>query len=265
MFMRFLKPAEITALFLSFLYLLAVLLKDASFISAEVIRFVLLTVSFVVPTAVFLKFQKQKIQWDNILITLLLLLLMADPSVPLLLTVALGLVTFIFKIFIRMQRHPIFNPAAISLSILYFFGLTTTWWGVSFSPRFFDIGISSAMLFTLPLGIYIIKKYQKVPTLVATVLSFIIFSFFFQGVVPVQILLEGTFAFFLLIMATEPKTTPVVDAQEWVYGIALGLSLVVWFTYKLPLPYLLNLLILNVFFSVYKFVQLKMITRDRLA
>jgi len=263
--MRFLKPAEITTFFLSFLYVLAVLLKDTTFLSAEVVRLSLLVISFVIPTALFLKFQKIKIQWDNILITLLILLLLADPSAPSLLTVALGLLTFIFKIFIRIQRHPIFNPAVISLSVLYFFGLTTTWWGVSFSPRFFEIGISSAMLITLPLGLYIIKKYQKLPTFFATILSFAALSFFFQGMLPIKMLLEGTFAFFLLIMATEPKTTPVIDKQEWIHGILLGLSLSAWFNFKLPLPYLLNLLILNAMFSLYKFVQLKMIRHDKLA
>lgn len=263
--MRFLKPAEIITLFLTFLYVLAVLLKGQTFYFSEGLRFLALTVSFTLPTVVFMKLKKVHVQWDNILITLLILLLLADPTAPLLLTVALGLLTYLFKIFIRVQHHPVFNPAAISLALLYPFGLTTTWWGVSFSPRFFEIGVSTAMLITLPLGLYLIKRYQKLPTLIATVVSFAVLSFFLQGSLPVKILIEGTFAFFLLIMATEPKTTPVVDKQEWFYGTALGLSLAVWFVYKLPLPYLLNLLVLNILFSIYKFTQLKMATRAKLA
>lgn len=260
--MRFLKPAEITTLFLFFLYLLAILLKDSTaFFTAELVRFSLITLSFVVPTFFVLKLQQQKIHWDNVLITLLILLLLADTALPPLLAVALGLTTFLFKIFIRIQKHPIFNPAAISLVVLYFFGLTTTWWGVSFSPRFTDLGISSAMLFTLPLGLYIIAKYQKVPTLVATVLGMVGLSLILQATVPYKLLIEGTFAFFLLIMATEPKTTPVIDKQEWVYGLLLGTSLAAWFYFKLPLPYLLNLLILNALFTVFKLLQLKMATR----
>lgn len=258
MFNRFLKPAEITTLYLFFLYLLAVLLKDSAiFLSGEIVRFVLLGMSFVVPTILFLRFKQQKIQWDNIVITFLLLLLLADTAASPVLVVALGLVTFVCKVFIRVQRHPIFNPAAIGLAILYFFGLTTTWWGVSFSPRFTPFDISAAMVFTAPLGLYIVWKYQKLPTLISTVASVIMTSLFFSGVVPYKLLLEGTFAFFLLLMATEPKTTPVIDKQEWFYGLLLGISLVIWFQFKLPLPYISNLLILNAAFSLFKMVQLK--------
>lgn len=264
--MRFLKPAEITTLFLFFLYILAVLLKASpDFLYGELLRFLILTVSFVIPTYIFIKFKQHRVGWDNILITLLILLLLADISASLPLMIALGLLTFVFKIFGRIKGRPIFNPAAVSLSILYLFGLTTTWWGVSFSPRITEFGISTAMFITLPLGLYIIKKYQKIPTLIATVVSFIGLSFLLQGSVQVKLLIEGTFAFFLLIMATEPKTTPLIDKQEWVYGVLLGSSLVLWFYFKLPLPYLLNLLVLNVLFSIFKFVQLKRLTHDKLA
>lgn len=265
MSMRFLKPSEITTLFLGFLYVLAVLLKGSSFYSAELTRFFILGASFVIPTLLFMKLKDIKVQWDNIAITLLILLLLADPSAPTLLVVALGLLTFLFKIFIRVQHHPVFNPAAVSLSLLYLFGLTTTWWGVSFSPRFTEFGISAAMLITLPVGLYIIKRYQKIPTLVATTASFLLLGYLLQGSFPITTILEGTFAFFLLLMATEPKTTPLIDAQEWVYGVILGGTLAVWSAFKLPLPYLMNLLILNVLFSIFKFVQLKRATSATLA
>ena len=263
MFHRFLKPAEITTLYLFFLYFLAVLLKDSTtFLYAEATRFALLGLSFIVPTVLFIKFKKQRLQWDNILITFLILLLLADTTVSYVLIVSLGLLTFACKVFLRVQRHPIFNPAAISLAILYFFGLTTTWWGVSFSPRFTSLGISAAMLFTLPLGLYIIWKYQKLPTLIATVSSLVLANLVLVGSVPLKLLLEGTFAFFLLIMATEPKTTPVIDKQEWFYGLLLGISLSVWFHFKLLLPYISNLLILNAAFSIFKILQLKKVSNS---
>jgi Na+-transporting NADH:ubiquinone oxidoreductase subunit NqrB len=256
--MRFLKPSEITTMFLFFLYILAVLLKASpEFLYSEMLRFLILSVSFIIPTYIFLKYKQQRISWDNILITLLILLLLSDTSASLPLMLSLGLLTFVFKSFFRIQRHPIFNPAAISLSFLYLFGLTTTWWGVSFSPRISELGISAAMFITLPVGLYIIKKYQKIPTLIATVLSYILISYLLNGSISIKILLEGTFAFYLLIMATEPKTTPLLDSQEWVYGILLGSSLVLWSYFKLPLPYLLNLLVLNVLFSIFKFVKIK--------
>lgn len=260
--MRFLKPAEITTLFLTFLYVLAVLLKgNSDFVVTELIRILIILLTFVIPSYFLIKFRDKKPMVDNLLITALLLLLLADPTASLFLTVALGLLTTLFKIFIRVQRHPVFNPAAISLAVLYLFGLTTTWWGVSFAPRFTQLGISSAMILTLPLGLYIIKRYQKIPTLISTVAGVVLGSLLLSSYIPLVLLLEGTFAFFLLIMATEPKTTPVIDSQEWVYGSILGLSLAVWFHYNFPLPYILNLLLLNLLFTAYKYVQVKLATR----
>lgn len=262
--MRFLKPAEITTLYLIFLYVLAVALKGTStFFMHEIVRFGLIGLGFVIPTIAWLHIKKQHIQWDNIAITFLILLMLADPTAHHWLSLLLGIATFVIKAFVRIQRHPVFNPAAISLSVLYFLGLTTTWWGVSFSPRVTDLRISAAMLITLPLGLYIIKRYKKVPTLIATVGSFILGSLLLGQPFPLMILVEGTFAFFLLIMATEPKTTPVIDSEEWVYGLVLGISLAAWFAFKLPLPYLSNLLILNLLFGLYKFIQIKRATTPK--
>lgn len=256
--MTLLKPPGITFLYLFFLYILAVLLKDSgSFFVAELLRFLVLGATFIVPSVLYIKLKKGRVHWENILITFVILLLLADTSAPLFMIAGLGFATAIAKLFLRIQGHPVINPAVAGLITLYFLGLTTTWWGASFAPRFTQLGISSAMLITLPLGLFIVWKYQKVPTLIATVVGLILTSLILGGRIPWQLLAEGTFAFFLFIMATEPKTTPVIDAREWVYGALLGISLQVWFYFKLPLPYLLNLLILNIGFSLYKFAVLK--------
>lgn len=253
--MKFLKPAEITALYLFFLYLLAVLLKGNDFFYSEALRLILIGASFIAPTLALVVLRKHKIQWDNILITLFIILLLADTFISPALAIGLGVATFAFKMFARVQRHPVFNPAAASLSLMYFFGITTTWWGVSFSPRFSVFDISTAIFITIPLGLYVIWKYKKLPTLIATTIGVVVMFFLLEGELPTRLLLEGTFAFFLLIMATEPKTTPLLDKQEWVYGALLGISLPIWFYFKLPLPYLLNLVILNILFTAFKLIQ----------
>lgn len=257
-----LKPATITTLFLGFLYVLAVMLKaNPEFLLAEGLRIAVLVGTFVVPSVGLIRFKGKKLQWENIAITLLLLLLLADTKAALWQLAGLGLITTACKLYLRGTGNPILNPAAISLAAMSLLGLVTTWWGVSFAPRFTDLGISMAMLFTLPLGLYIIWKYQKVPTLIGTVFGVVVANIAFYDMFPYKLLLEGTFAFFLLIMATEPKTTPVVDDEEWVFGVLLGLSLPLWFKYNLPLPYLLNLLVANVVFETYKEVKLFFLKR----
>lgn len=260
--MTSLKPASITTLFLGFLYVLAVMVRaDVDFVVNEGIRLAVLVVTFVLPSVGLILLKGKKLQWENIVITLLLLLLLVDTQAAVWQLAGLGLITTVCKLFLRSTGNPILNPAAISLAAMSLLGLVTTWWGVSFAPRFTDLGISLAMLFTLPLGLYIVWKYQKIPTLIGTVFGVVVANVALYDVMPYRLLLEGTFAFFLLIMATEPKTTPVVDEEEWVYSVLLGLSLPVWYKYNLPLPYLMNLLVANVLFAAYKDVKLALVKR----
>jgi Na+-transporting NADH:ubiquinone oxidoreductase subunit NqrB len=253
-----LKPVPTTATYLLILYMFVLFLnRDLEFVLSEALRALALGMGFIVPHYFLIKVQDEKVRWGNLWITFFILLLLADTHAPMILMFALGLVTFFGKYLLRWRNSPVFNPAVFGLVVLSLADLVTTWWGVSFSPRFTPFGISIAMFLTLPIGLFIIWRYQKIPTLIATVISFILASLLLTGNFPARQLLEGTFAFFLLIMATEPKTTPVVDVQEWIFGFVLGASLVVSFVWKLPLPYLLNLMVLNLIFVAYKYLQVR--------
>ena len=64
--------------------------------------------------------------------------------------------------------------------------------------------------------------------------------------------------FFLLIMATEPKTTPLIDVQEVVYALILGSLLAMLFVYRIAgEPYLVALLMVNFLFAIFKWVEVK--------
>lgn len=251
--MRQLRPAEITAFALFFLYALAVALKaSVPFFQAEVLRFCSIALGMLLPFIIQKKILKQRISVENGAITLAILLLLADTTTVFWQGFALGAVTVAAKSLIRVNKVPVFNPAALSLWLFSFVGVATTWWGVSFAPRFTSLELSSALLYLVPVGLYIVWKYQKIPTMVATVVAASLSFLVLTGGVPVRLFFDGTFLFFLWIMATEPKTTPLLDKHEWVYGVLLGASVAVWLVWQLPLPYLSNLLLLNAAFSLYK-------------
>lgn len=252
------KPIVVLIAYLFILYILAVLLNGSSgFVYQELVRSSALFLGFVGSYMGVQVFRGKPLQWANVLITFFILILLADSNATVWQMFLLGLITTIFKLFVRIQNHPLINPAVISLVVMSSLGLVATWWGVSFSPRFTEIGISSAMALTFPVGLYIAWKYQELPTFVATTLSFAVGMILLTGAFPWRLLFEGTFMFFLLIMATEPKTTPLMDNQEWLFGILLGSSLVASFVYNLPLPFLLNLLVLNIGFTVWKYYGYK--------
>lgn len=252
----FFKPVNITALGLLVLYGLAVYFSVEDY-EQEVMRVVVLAAGLLIPHLVLTTF-KVRPQISNLLISLVILLLLADQGGPLLMILALGLVTAIIKTVVRLHHQPIFNPAAAGLLAMSFLGLTTTWWGVSFSPRLPFYGMSVTMLVIVPLGLWIVYKYKKWPTLVMTTLVFSAGYFLLRGTVPLRALFEGTFAFFLFFMATEPKTTPLLDWQEWIYGGLLGGLLVALPLLGVSNSYLVALLTLNLLFTGYKWGQLKM-------
>jgi len=119
--------------------------------------------------------------------------------------------------------------------------------------------MSLAMGLTLPVGLLLIWMYKKIPTLIGVTVAFAGTYFLLAGRIPMVTIFEGTFAFFLMFMATEPKTTPLVDWQEWIYGLLLGGLLALMFIQKWTgAPYLVSLLAMNVIFSGYKWVQLRL-------
>ena len=111
--------------------------------------------------------------------------------------------------------------------------------------------MSVASLLTIPLGIYLMVLYKKIPTLISVPLALATSYFLLLGKLPLVLLFEGTFAFFLLIMASEPRTTPLIDWQEWIYGLLLGGLMGFLFVTKLiEQPYFVPLLAMNFLYAV---------------
>lgn len=247
-------PTWKTCWFLVSLYFLALYFRaEPGILSAEASRAVAVSLGLFAPHLLVWLISHRQPKLENLLITALILLLLADPQTSPLNMLFLGFTTALIKTVIRYQGLPVFNPAAAGLLLASLWGVTTTWWGVSFAPRLPVFNMSIALLLTLPVGLYLLFLYKKLPTLISVPLATLFVYFWLTGDWPLVTLLEGTFAFFLLIMATEPHTTPLIDYQEWIYGLLLGTILALFFVFRLVgEPYLLALLILNGLFAAFR-------------
>ncbi len=254
------KPHSLAYMFLVTLYLLAAFLrKEEGFLFNEFYRIIALGLGFGVPHLIGSLAWQGKPRIENVLITFFILLLLADPQTSWVGMLILGLFTALAKTLLRLEHQPLFNPAAVGLLLASKFGVLTTWWGVSFAPRLPIANISIAALLTIPVGLYLVFLYKKIPTLISAPLSLMAVYFILTGRLPLVTIVEGTFAFFLLIMATEPKTTPLIDWQEWIYGLSLGALLAWLFVHRIAgEPYLVALLLTNFVFGVFKWAQLKL-------
>ena len=175
-----------------------------------------------------LHFQKiSPTRFEHRSITVCILFLLFDPLNAWWVFLLVGTATEVLQRVVRSLAGPIFNPAALGALVVSLLGFYPSWWGVNFAPRLplLPGGVSSAVLLTLPVGIYVASQYRKlwivVPTLLATALSYAIV---FQKS-PLFLVVEGTLLFFALVMVLEPKTSPVVKQDQLVFGSIVGLLL----------------------------------------
>lgn len=191
-----------------------------------------------------------KSRTEHRIITMFILFLLFDSLAPWWVFAALGAVTEGLQRLVRTPTGPLFNPAALGALALSFFGFFPSWWGTNFSPRISLIlpeGISLAFFITLPLAGYVAYKYKKlwIPAS-ATVMFFLAYSLLFRES-PLFILLDGTLAFFFLVMAVEPKTSPNTQHEQILYGSIIGLLIPLGLIFHWLEAYLIALLAANLY------------------
>ena len=186
---------------------------------------------------------------EHRVITALILFLLFIPLLSWWVFVLLGVVTEIAQRFLRTPSGPLFNPAAMGTLIASFIGFTPDWWGTNFSPRFelFGETASIALFFTLPFAGYVAYRYRKHHLVVAALIAISIAYPLIIGQNPLFLIINGTLAFFLLVMAVEPKTSPALMKEQWVYGIILGLMFVFALKFHFIEAYVGALLVANLY------------------
>lgn len=215
----------------------------------------------------FLLVRSKRIQvtrWEHQAITCLILLLLFEPGLPWYSYMIIGALAEVLQRVFRLVTGPLANPAALAIvaialvGLLYqwtgFMGWYPLWWGVSFAPRLpiIDGGVSAAALLTIPIAGWVAHKYKKLWIVAAAVATLIPACLFVLGRSPLFILLEGTFAFFLLVMAIEPKTSPILRNQQLLYGALLSTLVVIGIKFGWYEAYTMSLVIVNVVFNLWK-------------
>jgi Na+-translocating ferredoxin:NAD+ oxidoreductase RnfD subunit len=182
-------------------------------------------------------------------ITILILFLLFDPLSPWWIFVALGILTELLQRLVRTKLGPLFNPVAASGLLLSIAGFAPSWWGVSFAPRFPVLGndVSVAMILTLLCAGYVAYRYHKFPIAFAALGAFLLSYFILFGMAPVFIIAEGTLLFFLLVMAVEPKTSPILTQEQYIFGGIIGVALTLGLSFHSPEAYLGAIIVGNLY------------------
>ncbi|MEX0896186.1 MAG: hypothetical protein WDZ94_04635 [Patescibacteria group bacterium] len=198
-------------------------------------------------------------RWEHRAITNLILFLLFDPLLPWYAFVIIGGVTELAQRLIRLPTGPVFNPAALGVLLVSFFGFLPGWWGMSFAPRLdvIEWGMSISMLFVLPIAGYIVSRYRKLTLAISATIFFAITYLAILQYNPLFILLEGTWAFFILVMAVEPKTSPAMLSRQIMYGAIIGILAVVGLRFGLFDAFVFALLVANGLHQLDRWLTLK--------
>ncbi len=253
-----LKPIQIFVLYLCAMLLLASASWgsfDLSFWLGQVWHFFLLAIPGLLANFVFFRSAIRKPRWEYHFITISILFLLFDPLLPWWSFLFLGIVAELSRRFVRVATGPIFNPAAFAAVALTFFDLYPGWWGVSFAPRL-PIewgGWSIATLFlTLPVLGFVVQSYKKWRISAMGMSVFALFYLVLLRANPFFLLAEGTLLFFFFAMGSEPKTSPILPKQQYLFGGVLGFLMAVALLFFIDEPYCMPLLACNAVFTLYQ-------------
>jgi Na+-translocating ferredoxin:NAD+ oxidoreductase RnfD subunit len=193
-------------------------------------------------------------RWEHRVITALILFLLFDSLTPWWIFLILGLVAELVQRLVRLPTGPLLNPAATTAVVLSLFGHHPTWWGTNFGPRLEIVegGLSAALLLTVPLASYVAYKYKKLWSVAAALGTFSVAYIVLFRVSPLYLVSEGTLLFFMLVMAIEPKTSPVLKPHQLWFGAALGLLTGLALYSYWSEPFSMALLIMNMIFNLYR-------------
>lgn len=252
-----LPTIRVAALYLLVLCILGVSLKwDSEYILERLLALAGLTVGYMVVP--FIKHQTAALKYPfiaNNLITIMIMFLVLDEFIPWWQCVLFGLVASLIKHFIRLNRQPVFNPAAAGIFVAVLLGALETWWGASFAPRFTNLGISIAAFLTLPVGAYLADAYKKWGVALSFIAVYGLGMLIWLKTFPFTILLEGTILFLAFIMVSEPKTSPSLLVQQIVFGSSVAILALAAIIFGASSPYTIALLVGNLGYRLYTYWQ----------
>lgn len=180
--------------------------------------------------------KKKKNIWNTIISALIIFLVLhygsdtQDLIYPLIAT----FVTVFSKFFLELKGLPIINPVVLGLLTTYLLGSLIallkppfiSWWGTSYQGFFNGYSIPIALILIIIWIVLSLNKWRKYALLVTFLLAHAILIF---ARTPEFEFLKFTFSdatiyFFAAIMLIEPKSSPMLKSQQFIYAILAAIS-----------------------------------------
>lgn len=235
---------------------------SSSSIKNITISFLLIHLSFLVYYSIYKFILKKSSNFSNVLISLLIIFLIIDPSNLLLIQIMNLLVFFLLKAFVRFKGKPVFNPVAIGVVmtsfVTYFLNsfdiledyLFLSWWGADLSKEIVNINLVTTI--TSVLVAYLLMKYAKKFNKIKYALAFLfglliaeVFYLNLDNMLTTSIvasLFIDLYIFMVFIMVIEPKTSPIDKKYNLVANIQLSKQIILGIIFGILTVYLKHVL-----------------------
>lgn len=166
--------------------------------------------------------RSKKMYWPSAsVVTGFLIGLIIAPTEPIWIIAIATLAAFVSKQFIATGiRQHIFNPAAFGImAVNIAFAVPVAWWAVSWGQL--------PLVILVPIMVRILWRMRRVWLPITFLLVYMIYySFIFLPTAIPRLILDGTLMLFVLIMLTEPMTSPVVGKSKYLFGAAVAVIVI---------------------------------------
>ena len=190
--------------------------------------------------------RKPTVPWTA-MITGLIIGSVAPSNASMLLILLAVAVAIAARTWIRIKHVNIFNPAALGLLVaLVAFSAGSEWWtSVSYNAY----GIAIPLSIILVIASYEAKRLSV--ALSAVAVAFVL-GLVLNGLGSIVASLLGINYFFALVMVTEPRTSPVKNTAQAVYGALVAALVAVLAYIGFTYPFLVALLLGNLAYAYYR-------------
>lgn len=157
----------------------------------------------------------------------LILALVIEPRLSWIHILTLSATAMGAKNFIRISDKHIFNPAAIGLLIGWIiFKQYPSWWAATLYSENFVIANAFIYFSLLCLCFISCYRYKRYAVVLSYLVSFAILSALFSSPISIQSLfitiVSPGILFYVIVMLTEPMTSPVHKTRQILYGFAVA-------------------------------------------
>lgn len=214
-------------------------------------------------SAIFLAFKylfdKQK-KYKNALISAFILLLVLAHNEPYLIG---GLMMFtlviVAKFFIKVNKKNIFNPVVFGIAMVTVVSFIVpaidtppaTFEILDFRYNIFNLAIPLAFVFILLSLIFNTKRVNRLPLALSFIIPSLLIGLLFSMETNQYILYALSISFTGAVIIVEPKTSPVKQKQQIIYGITMALLVVGLYFLKIPNSIFIGIFMGNIFFALY--------------